>query len=294
MTQDLPAPLPPALRPAQQQHVLNIVRRAAKAEILPRFRALAASDISSKSRPDDLVTSADLGAEAMITRALKIAFPNALVVGEEAVSKDPSLLDGLANAPLAFIIDPVDGTWNFAHGLAVFGVILAVTQFGKPGFGLIYDPLADDWAIADSATGLAELQKANGNSSPLRVAIGKQIENLSGYIPLSLFGGPVLRQVAATLPSFARVTSLRCSAHEYRMVAQGHVDFLLTGMLHPWDHAAGALICAQAGAHVEMLDGGPYSAARRDGYLLVAPDRTTWNRLRKVFDFLVVQEPGGA
>ncbi|UWR11002.1 inositol monophosphatase family protein [Sulfitobacter mediterraneus] len=293
MTQDLPAPLPPALRPAQQQHVLNIVRRAAKAEILPRFRALAAAEISSKSRPDDLVTTADLQAEAMITRALKIAFPDALVIGEEAVAKDPSLLDGLANAPLAFIIDPVDGTWNFAHGLAVFGVILAVTQFGKPGFGLIYDPLADDWAIADSATGLAELQKANGNGSPLRVAMGKQIENLSGYIPLSLFEGPVLRQVAATLPSFARVTSLRCSAHEYRMVAQGHVDFLLTGMLHPWDHAAGALICAQAGAHVEMLDGGPYSAARRNGHLLVAPDRTTWNRLRKVFDFLVVEEPGG-
>ena len=70
------------------------------------------------------------------------------------------------------------------------------------------------------------------------------------------------------------------------MIAQGHADFLLTAALHPWDHAAGALICERAGCHVEMLDGGPYTAARHEGHLLVAPDRTTWNRIAKVFDFL--------
>ena len=286
MTNTLPATLPAPPSAAQQAHLVNILRRTARAEILPRFRNLNAAEISTKSRPDDLVTQADLAAEAMITRALRIAFPQAVVIGEEAVSADPSLLDQIAKAPLAFIIDPIDGTWNYSKGLATFGVILAATQFGKPVFGLILDPVLDDWLIADAAS-LPRLCRAEGSSRPVRVAMGKAVENLSGYIPLQLFAPDRRAALAATFPGFARITSLRCSAQEYRMVAQGHTDFLLTHSLNPWDHAAGALICARAGGHVEMLDGGPYTAARHEGHLLVAPDKPTWNRLRKIFGFLV-------
>lgn len=285
MSETLPATLPPALSNAQQNSVINVVRRAAKSEILPRFRNLASADIRTKSRADDLVTDADIAAEAMISRALHIAFPGALVVGEEAVAAKPELLDGIAEAQLAFHIDPVDGTWNFAHGLAVFGVIVAATRYGKPVFGLIYDPIADDWAISGE-TGTPQLQRPFGPARDLAASIGKPLDQLSGYIPLHLFDQTLKAQLAATLPGFARTHTLRCSAHEYRMIAQGHVDFLLTESLHPWDHAAGALICANAGCHVEMLDGGEYSAARRTGHLLVAPDRTTWNRLQKVLGFL--------
>lgn len=285
MSNTLPAPLPAPVTPAQQHHILNIVRRAARAEIMPRFRSLSQADIRSKAHADDLVTAADIAAEQMITRALRIAFPTALVLGEEAVSEDASLLDQIADAPVAFIIDPVDGTWNFAHGLAVFGVILVVTQFGKPAFGLIYDPVADDWVLADE-NGPARMEKSSGASIPLKASMGKQIDALSGYVPLHLFTGDTRKKVASTLPGFKRAYTLRCSAHEYRMIAQGHADFVITQSLHPWDHAAGALICAQAGCHVEMLDGGRYTASRHDGHLLVAPDRTTWNRLAKVFAFL--------
>ena len=281
----LPAPLPAPVSPAQQQLILNVVRRTARAEIMPRFRALSDGDIQTKSRADDLVTAADIAAEEMITRALRIAFPDALIVGEEAASRDPALLDGIADAPLAIIVDPIDGTWNFAHGLAVFGVILAVTQFGRPAFGLIYDPVGDDWVIADDETAPL-LERASGVSRPLKAAMGKPLEDLSGYLSLALFSPEHRVKLAATLPGFARTQTLRCSAHQYRMIAQGHVHFMLTEGLHPWDHAAGALICERAGCHVEMLDGGPYSAARHEGYLLVAPDRTTWNRLQKVFAFL--------
>lgn len=286
MSDNLPAAPKLAVSKAQQSHILNIVRRAAKAEIMPRFRALSVADIATKTGPDDLVTAADTAAEAMITRALLLAFPHALVVGEEAASADPALLDKIADAPLAFIIDPVDGTWNFAHGLAVFGVILAVTQFGRPAFGLIYDPVLDDWVIADDQ-GSARLETPIGVARPLKVSMGKPIEALSGHVPLHHFKGDKLHKVASVLPSFRRTEALRCSAHEYRLMAQGHSDFVLTQSLHPWDHAAGALICARAGAHVEMLDGGPYTAARHSGYLLTAPDRTTWNRLHKVFSFLL-------
>ena len=286
----LPAPLPPALTPAQQRSVINVVRRAAKSEILPRFRQLSGSDIRTKSRADDLVTDADTKAEAMITRALQIAFPSALVVGEEAVASKPELLEGLPEAQLAFIIDPVDGTWNFAHGLAVFGVIVAATRYGKPVFGMIYDPIADDWAIT-SDENPAMLNRPFGAARTLKAAMGKPLENLSGFVPLHMFDAALQPKLAATLPGFARTHSLRCSAHEYRMVAQGHTDFLLSAQLHPWDHAAGALICQTAGCHVEMLDGGAYTTTRQTGHILVAPDRTTWNRLQKAFSFLTARAP---
>ncbi len=286
MTEQLPAKLPPALSPAQQHQVLNIVRRAAKAEIMPRFHGLASSDIAVKSRPDDLVTAADIAAEAMMTRALSIAFPSAIVIGEEAVAKNPALLEKIADAPLAFILDPIDGTWNYAHGLTLFGVIVAVTQFGRPAFGLIYDPVMDDWAIADDQ-GPARMERPFAPPRALKASMGKAIQDLTGYVPLHLFKGAKKTRLAATLPQFDRTHSLRCSAHEYRMIAQGHCDFLLTESLNPWDHAAGVLICQQAGAYAEMLDGGDYAATRHEGHLLVAPDKTTWNRLRKVFEFLV-------
>ncbi len=290
--QSLPVPLAPAITPAQRTQIINIVRRAAKAEIMPRFRRLSDGDIRTKSNASDLVTDADTKAEAMIARALQIAFPSALVIGEEAVAAKPSLLDGIADAQLAFHIDPVDGTWNFAHGLPLFGVIIAATQYGKPVFGLIYDPTGDDWVIADTQM-TPQLQRPFGATRVLEVAKAKPLEELSGLIPLHLFPKEKQAQLAATFSDFARISSLRCSAHEYRMIAQGHIDFSLTAMLHPWDHAAGALIAARAGAHVEMLDGGDYTAARQSGHLLIAPDKATWGKLRKMFSFLV-EEPKDA
>lgn len=286
MSTSLPAPLPKAVSPAQQQHIVNIVRRAAKTEILPRFRSLAASEIRAKSDANDLVTAADTATENMITRALRIAFPDALIIGEEAVSETPEILQKIANAQLAFIIDPIDGTWNYAHSIAVFGVIIAVTRFGRPAFGLIYDPIADDWAIADDE-GPASMESATNSSRLLKASMGKSLDALIGYVPLHLFPKARQAKMAVALTGFARTHPLGCSAHEYRMIAQGHADFLITASLHPWDHAAGALICEHAGAHVEMLDGGPYSADRHSGHLMVAPDRTTWNRMKKVFAFLL-------
>ncbi len=286
--QNLPATLAPAITPAQRTQIINIVRRAAKAEIMPRFRHLSDGDIRTKSNAHDLVTEADTRAEAMITRALQIAFPSALVIGEEAVAAKPELLDGIAEAQLAFHIDPVDGTWNFAHGLPVFGVIIAATRYGKPVFGLIYDPVGDDWAVADEEM-TPQLQRPFGAARTLKAATGKPLEEMSGVIPLHLFPKEKQAQLAATFPGFAQVNTLRCSAHEYRMLAQGHVDFSITALLHPWDHAAGALITARAGSHVEMLDGGDYDATRKTGHLLVAPDKATWSKLKKIFNFLIVE-----
>jgi fructose-1,6-bisphosphatase/inositol monophosphatase family enzyme len=282
---NLPAPLPVAITPAQRSQIINIVRRAARSEIMPRFRRLSSGDIRTKSGADDLVTDADTQAEAMIARALQIALPTALVIGEEAVATKPDLLDGIADAPLALLIDPVDGTWNFAHGLPIFGVIIAATRYGKPVFGLIYDPIADDWAMADEEM-TPQLQRPFGAARALRASGAKPLEEMSGSLSLNMFAKEHQAQLAATLPGFARVGSLRCSAHKYRMLAQGHIDFCLTSKSHPWDHAAGVLIAQRAGAYAQMIDGGDYNAASQSGHLLIAPDKATWSKLKKVFAFL--------
>ena len=100
------------ITPSQQQQLIETVRHAARAEILPRFRNLSEDAIRSKSAADDLVTDADQGAERMISQAIAELLPTATIIGEEAVAAGDAQLADIAGAELALIVDPVDGTWN--------------------------------------------------------------------------------------------------------------------------------------------------------------------------------------
>ena len=286
MSETLPIPLTSPLTEAQQASLINLVRRAARAEIMPRFRNLGREDIARKAHHHDLVTEADTAAEAMLTRGLLQMFPHALIVGEEAASADPELRGKIAEAELCFILDPVDGTWNFANGLAMFGVIVAVTRFGKPVLGILYDPVMDDWIIADE-TSPARLARSLGMDRELKMAKAGPLNEMSGFIHFYLLPEDKQALMAAALPDFFRTQALRCSCHEYRCLAQGGMEFCLSGTMTPWDHAAGVLICQRAGGYAAMLDGSDYNASITDGYLLTAPDEESWNRLRDWFDFLV-------
>lgn len=90
----------------------DLPRRAAKAEILPRFRRLGQDDVRAKSEATDLVTEADEQAERMIKAEAAQLWPSALFLGEESVAADPDLLGSLEHADLAIVVDPVDGTFN--------------------------------------------------------------------------------------------------------------------------------------------------------------------------------------
>ncbi len=287
MTDSLPMTIPAPLTKAQRTTIANLVRRAARAEILPRFRSLSSHQIDQKSGPQDLVTDADREAEKMIARGLLALFPNALIIGEEDVSEGSDVLKKIPDAERAFTIDPVDGTWNFAHGLSQFGVILSMLRFGQPVFSLLYDPILDDMVIAaDGAS--AQMLRPNRPAVTLSVSKGGPIESLVGYVGLHHIPEDKLAQQAATFPKFARATTLRCSCHEFRMMAQGHVDFIMCAGLTPWDHAAGVLAVQRAGGHVALLDGSPYNAAApRESFLLAAPDAATWGRLADVYSFLL-------
>src|SRR5690242_19428319 len=105
----------------------EILSRAAQAEIMPRFGALTAGQVREKSFRFDVVTDADEAAEGVISAALETAYPEAVVVGEEATAKNSSLLDAIGTADLAFVLDPIDGIKNFASGVPLFGIMAAAT-----------------------------------------------------------------------------------------------------------------------------------------------------------------------
>jgi fructose-1,6-bisphosphatase/inositol monophosphatase family enzyme len=260
----------------------EILKAAAQAEILPRFRRLDADAIATKSRPDDLVTEADTAAEARITQALRARLPEALILGEEAVAGNPALLDGLGEAEVAAIIDPVDGTWNFARGLALFGTILALGARGRVTHGILYDPLLDDRVEAHE-DGPCEMVTADGARRRLTTSSETDLSLMTAYLPLSLLPREKQAAMAATFPSFGRAMGLRCACHEYRLIAQGHAEIALAAVLNPWDHAAGALAVTRAGGVARMLDGRDYhlGLALDAGYLLTAANEAAWDAAAK-------------
>lgn len=286
MTETLPMPVTAPFTRAQRASLLNLVIRAAEAEIMPRFRALNAGDINTKSGAMDLVTVADTAAEAMIARGLQRAFPHAVIVGEEAAETQADYRTTLAEAELGLVIDPVDGTWNFARGIPAFGTMIAACRFGKPVFGMIYDPVGRDvvWADIDSP---AEWVPRIGRKRSVETAGQKPLEQMMGYIELAFMPAEDKRIAATQSLDLAHFSTLRCSAHQYRLLAQGAVDFTMATKLAPWDHAAGVRIVQQAGGYSAFLDGRLYDTSIDTGYLLSASSKDTWLKLRDHFADLI-------
>ncbi len=261
----------------------GILRDAARTEIMPRFRRLGRGDVRPKSGPLDLVTVADEAAERAITAALLDRFPGALIVGEEATAADPSLLARLAAAPLAFVVDPIDGTYNYQAGVPLFAAMAAAIESGVVTAAAIHDPLGDDTACA--LAGQGAWMQTDAGRRPLQVAAPAAVESLTGIPSWQYLPEPLRAHVIRGLPRFAATWNYRCAGHEYRVAAEGQCHFLLYNKLMPWDHAPGWLIHREAGGHAARFDGSPYTVAETEGGLLCAPDRATW---RLIHDTLLL------
>lgn len=253
----------------------DMVTRVAAAEIMPRFRNLGDADVSEKESATDLVTVADVSAEREISKALNGKYPGALVIGEESCSADPSLLEGLAEAQLAFVIDPIDGTFNFARGVPLFGTMLAVVENGVTVAGIIHDPVGLDSVVAARGEG-AFIKTPGQTDQRMRVAGPVETPDLVGAVSWHFIPEPLRSTVAGNLALFRSGMGFRCAAHEYRLVATGGIHFILYYKLMPWDHLPGALIHSEAGGYSARFDGSAYSCATLDGGIIAAPDRDSW------------------
>jgi fructose-1,6-bisphosphatase/inositol monophosphatase family enzyme len=253
--------------------VSAIIRDVAETEILPRFRRLASADIREKG-PGDLVTVADEESERQLTRRLMELVPNSAVIGEEAVAADQTVLDRVFDEAPVWIVDPVDGTSNFAAGKPAFGVIVAYVQRGETLAGWIHDPLGKRTAIAVKGEG------AWLGADRLRTASAVNLPDMSGILSSRYFDKETRDRLDERKQQLARTSTLRCAAHEYLTLNSGEAHFSLYRRIMPWDHAAGTLMHAEAGGYHAKLNGERYTPADREGGLLLAPDRETWTALR--------------
>ncbi len=258
----------------------NLLRDAAQAEILPRFRRLGAGDIRIKSEATDLVTEADEQAERMIKAEVEKLWPEAVFIGEESVAADPDLLAKLEGADLAIIVDPVDGTFNFAAGVPAFGVMASVVVRGETIAGIIFDPMGDDWVMAEKGSG-AWLRRPGGEGERLSVVAPVPLEQMTGFASTGFIDKSKRAEVMGNLAKVRFASNYRCAAHEYRTFAGGHVHYLMYNKILPWDHLAGVLISEEAGAYAARFDGSRYLPHHLDGGLLITPDKASWETLRR-------------
>ncbi len=253
--------------------VVAIIRETAELDILPRFQQLARHEVMEKNA-GEIVTIADIEAEHRLTQALGALVPGSRVVGEEAVSLDPALLDTLRLGGPAWLVDPVDGTGNFAAGNPVFAVIVCYLLDGEALAGWIHDPISGDTAVAMQGQG------AWFRGARLKSADPTELGSMIGSLNHSYFPPEQREEVRRRARHFRELASYRCAAHDYLSLARGEKHFSLYRRLWPWDHAAGVLMLSEAGGYTARLDGEPYQATGREPGLLSAGSRQIWDDVK--------------
>ena len=248
------------------------MREACSRAILPRWQTLAAHEITAKTA-DDAVTVADHESEAILFERLAALLPEAALVGEEAAHADPALLDRLANG-LCWIVDPLDGTNNFAQAKPPFGVLVALSDGGDTLAGWILDGLSGRFCHAVRGQG------AFIDGQPI-AARPSGLEPPIAAISL-IFMDPerraaVQRHIA---PHYALVDIPRCAAEQYPRLVLGQNDGSIFERTLPWDHAAGVLFLNEAGGRAARMDGSPYKVGEWDRPGLIgAASPALWDAL---------------
>lgn len=255
--------------------VAAVLRRVATEIILPRFRNLDQSDIREKG-PGDLVTIADTEAEQLLTPLLRRLAPGSVVVGEEAVSADAAVLERLKGANGVWLIDPIDGTFNFVHGNPNFAVIVAYVEHGAVRGGWIHEPVENRTVWAAAGEG------AWDDSHRLRIPPAPPPEQMVGSVSGRTPSGARAREVLQARHQFGAMVNIRCAGRTYTGLARGEIHYAYSSRSRPWDHAAGWLIYREAGGCGAFLDGEAYSPLRGNHPLLMAPDKTRWAELQSL------------
>jgi len=243
--------------------VSAIIRQVGAAEVVPRFRALAAGDIMEKS-PGDLVTVADQECERALAERLRTV-RDIPVVGEEGTAADPSLLDLVGSAEAAWIIDPIDGTANFVAGDPNFVIMVALVEGGETVAAWVWHPETDVMLTAELGGGCHR----NG----IAVLPALRAEVPKGILKRKYMGEPARTRLGAFPGSVGSlVRAYKSAGIEYGALIGGQIDFLMYWRTLPWDHAPGGLLASEAGLRVARIDGTAYSPGDGRPGLLAAAD----------------------
>jgi myo-inositol-1(or 4)-monophosphatase len=205
--------------------------------------------IAFKGSPTNLVTEMDSRAEALVLDRLAAAFPDDAVLSEEAGARP-------GRSGRRWIVDPLDGTTNYAHGVPVFAVSIALQAGGRVALGVIYDPNLDELFVAERGAGafLGDERLAVSATPVLDESL------LTTGFPYGIreTADNNLREYAAFCLRARAVRRLGSAVIDFAWVAAGRYDGFWELRLGPWDAAAGSLLVEEAGGHVSDLAGGPF------------------------------------
>jgi fructose-1,6-bisphosphatase/inositol monophosphatase family enzyme len=252
-----------------------LLREVAATVVLPRFGHLDPSEIREKS-PGDLVTTADRDAERLLTAGLLDLAPDSTVVGEEAVAADPSLLDRLAGPGPAWLVDPIDGTTNYAAGREPFAMMVALVRDGRTVAACILDPASGVAATAELGSG-AYL----GGTRTIAPRQPRPAAQLRGMSTTRYTPSAVRAEIAKSTPTVGQVHSGRmCAGYEYPAIVRDEQQFAFFWRMLPWDHAPGILFVEEAGGVAWHLDGTPYDPTASGVGVLIAQNPDVWRTVR--------------
>jgi len=238
------------------QHTADVedaIRKAAAAEIMPRFRQLAAHEIDQKSGPHDLVTDADRNAERHLTQVLGALLPGSVVVGEEAVHADPETYEALQGDAPVWIVDPVDGTRQFVRGETGFCTLVALARQGELLASWTYAPARDQLATAVKGGGafLDGVRLRPGAPDPAR-----DLEVATSHPDYTTDAQK--RALLGLWADGVRTRPCGSAGLEYLAIARGELDATAFSWEAAWDHAAGLLLVEEAGGAHLTLTGEPF------------------------------------
>jgi len=242
-----PEPFTASVNP-EWERLENLAAEAAGvASSLLKPKTRAQLQISAKSSRTDLVTDMDLACEAAIVEFLGDHRPDDGVMGEEGSGRD-------GTSGVRWIIDPIDGTVNFVYGHPGYGVSVAAEADGQVVAGAVIDPVLDETFTAHKGGGArrnghAIRVRPDGEPAMALVATGFSYQHERRRRQTEVLG--------ELLPLIGDIRRVGGAAVDLCSVACGRVDAFFEVGLNPWDYAAGTLICAEAGAVVQDLYGGP-------------------------------------
>lgn len=242
---------------------------------MPVFGKQAANP--SEKSPGEWVTEADRSCELFLEASLKSLIPGSVVIGEEAASADSHILNRLESKESIWLIDPLDGTANFAAGKAPFAIMVALLEQGIAVASWILDPATTTLAVAQKGSGawIDGKQMRTSQVSP-------SLEKMKGAVLRRFLPLEISNRVGTAEHSFADISSgSKCAGFDYPAIAKGELDFALYWRTLPWDHIPGVLFLEEAGGHATRLDGSKYRAAEHaTSGLLVAHNEETWSKVK--------------
>ena len=261
------------------QPVLDILKQASRDILLPYYQNLRSHEIDEKT-PGDLVTVADRLSEDYIAGELAALLPDAKIVGEEAFFADPAVLDRLAEGQ-AWIIDPIDGTGNYAAGKPPFGILIALSEEDETVAGWLYEPLSGRicHAAKDGGAFMNGEPVAVPDDHPDRPVAALATGFMTDVQRKILLGAAEVHYDIVDIP--------RCAAEQYPRLVLGTNHISVFERTLPWDHAAGILFLNEAGGKCSRWDGSPYRPADHGTGLLGASSPKLWDeaaeRLGEIF-----------